>query len=296
MPGGPDIGGDFLLWGLLALQVVILVLLTGGWWWLRRETSRDDEAVEQDILRKLRHLEESAETRLDLVLSQVLQLSEAAERRQPALEEGDDEHRRQREARSANLPILEEQPFDESESPEEERAEAPDEASDDTNGETPFPEGVPTFIDPRSFKAEVPRNRLQSLLNDSEFLDAVWHRMDGPFDQAVRHVADYLVGKGIPEPKIVSHPQIARSEANHWRFMVVSSKEPGSDGNRVLIPRHYDRYDPALHLHLFRLQGDPAAEERHLRELRRCALLSVQGDLSETVQPKFVLEKGVMVV
>lgn len=327
--------GEPLTWVIVALQTTTLALLGWAGWWLRGWIARRDERPEPATPADLEEALEGVERRLDMVLSQLLHLGSRL-REAPARGsvDADVEKASANHPKPPKEP-LEEQAGIHEEAPEpladrdgegEEVLELPATPSGAAVGTAPSgnpaasaparPEedppdkshpaagspnplkGMASHIHSRSLSldSDAPVNRLQKLLNDSDFRDAVWHRMDGPFDQAARHLVDHLTRNGMAEPKVAPYPEITWGQLNHWRMMVVASQEPGSDATRVLVPRHYDRYDPTLHQPLFILQGNPAAADKHLRELRRCVLLRAQGDLGQGVAPDLVLEKGIVVV
>lgn len=137
---------------------------------------------------------------------------------------------------------------------------------------------------------------LELLLNSPDFRTGVWPRMDGPFDVASAHLLGFLAARGGYEPRVSAHPELAPGYENHWDFMVLASND-GDDGPvRFLIPRHFSRYDPAVHDHLFRVMGGGESLEYFIHELRQCAVLRGSGPLDEFIEPRLVDRKGVVVV
>lgn len=264
-----------LLIAVLVLQVATLGVVGYGIYRRAVDDGGDSAQIHERLREDLREVERRLDSRLDLVLGQLLNLGSRAHRERQVAEVADPES-------------------------EELDEEGDREAEEDLQGETEdgrrAMQEMPFFWDPRRRAAGNPVNRLKNLLNATDFLDSVWHGMDGPFDEAAGILVEYLTAQGMAQPSIKPHPPVEPEAYNHWRFVVLSSDEPGSDECRILVPRHFDRYDPALHRHLFLVRGDQSGVDKNLRELRRCAALKKQGALEGFIGKGLVEEKGILVL
>lgn len=138
--------------------------------------------------------------------------------------------------------------------------------------------------------------RLEVLLNHPDFLSSVWQNMDGAFDIASGHLLRYLSEKGIPEPQIEAFPPLPDGNPNHWIFAVVQGRDHGPEVRRILIPRNFSRYDPALHDHIFEVRGKRPTLDNYIREMQRCALLKPKGELKGFIERELVETPGVLIV
>lgn len=138
--------------------------------------------------------------------------------------------------------------------------------------------------------------RIEALLSRPDFLSTVWQDMDGAFDVASGHLLHYLSEHGVAEPHIEAFPPLMHDNPNHWIFAVVQSRDGRSEGHRILIPRNFSRYDPAIHDHLFEVRGKRPTLDNYLREIQKCALLKSMGELKGFIARELVEQKGVVIV
>ena len=150
----------------------------------------------------------------------------------------------------------------------------------------------PADVEPVSSFAR-PTPRIEALLGHPDFLSGVWTGMDGDFHTASGYLLRYLSEKGVPEPRVEAFPPMIEGNPNHWIFLVV---DVSARGHRILIPRNFSRYDPALHDHLFEVRGKQATLDNFIRELQKCALLGATGELQGFIDRDLVEEKGAVVV
>lgn len=137
---------------------------------------------------------------------------------------------------------------------------------------------------------------LEALLNSPEFLSDAWIEMNGPLDRVLPSLRRFLADRGQPEPVVDPFPRMAREHPNHWTFLVVHCQGAGPLHRRLLIPRYYSRYDPAIFDHLFDVWGGGNTLESYIEECRKCAVIASTGTLEGYIRADLVQEKGILVV
>ena len=146
-------------------------------------------------------------------------------------------------------------------------------------------------------RSEGHERRLADLLSSSEFLENFWHsQMYKPADESRDQLIRFLVEKGQPEPEIEVYPPLQDENPNHWHFIIIQVRGHGgfSEKKRFVIPRHFDRFDPLWHSHLFDVRGRSTTPENFVTALHRCAMLNSSKDLTGYIDKTLVEKKGII--
>jgi hypothetical protein len=248
-----------------------------AWLYLKSRQSQAPERTdfEESLRREMRSLERYIETKVDLLLAQVLAQKPPSLDIQGlagAIKLQVDEHTATTERMSKKLefPPAEPAPLYLDHLPQ-----------------------VPQLEEEATLTAE---RRLARLLDSSGFLQGVWPDMNGPHEEAAQKLRRYLAEDGLSEPIVQPFPSLGAGASNHWLFLAVSYRAPQADCRRFLIPCNYSRYDPLVHDHLFQVLGAGGSVDYFVRELRRCALLEANGELEGFIPKSLVVKKGEFVV
>lgn len=151
-------------------------------------------------------------------------------------------------------------------------------------------------LDPARLPPPPPVPSIEILLASNRFREEVWLLLAGPLPEAIERVGGYLRSQGVVAPEIEPYPPSAAQAHNHWSFLVVRSRPVNADSVRVLVPRPYTRYDPALHDHLFRISRPTTTLDTFIRECRACAVLGGAGEIEGLIAASLVKKKGEIVV
>jgi hypothetical protein len=160
--------------------------------------------------------------------------------------------------------------------------------------ENNFGRTPPVNITPR-VRSDGTESRLESLLNGSEFLQNFWqNKMSKRVDECQTELIKFLAEHGQPEPEFEIYPPLQDNNPHHWHFLIVQTRGTALDKKRFVIPRHYDRFDPLRHSHLFQVRGSSNKPENFVLELHRCAILSSGKELSGYIDKSLVEKQGII--
>jgi hypothetical protein len=133
---------------------------------------------------------------------------------------------------------------------------------------------------------------IEDVLNSTEFKDGVWPDLFHDFYSCRARLSDFLLSHGLSNVEISSYPPLREGNPNHWEFVLVQPRRKSPDALGCLIPRHFGRYDPSFHSHLFQIEGQSRDSDAYFRELRRCALLHPPDDLEGRIDGKLIVDPG----
>lgn len=137
--------------------------------------------------------------------------------------------------------------------------------------------------------------RLQDLLNGSDFRQDFWqNQMSRRVDECQNELIKFLAEHGQPEPEFQIYPPLQDNNPHHWRFLILQTRGTSPTKRRFVIPRHYDRFDPSWHSHLFQVHGSSNKPENFILELHRCAILSSGKELSGYISKSLVEKQGII--
>jgi hypothetical protein len=148
---------------------------------------------------------------------------------------------------------------------------------------------APLDLDP-----EAVGRMIEDVLNSTEFKDELWPELFHDFYTCRTRLSDFLLSRGLSNVEINSYPPLREGNPNHWEFALVQPRRKAPDALGCLIPRHFGRYDPSFHCHLFKIEGQSRDSDSYFRELRRCALLHPPDHLEGRIDSQLIVEPGIV--